>query len=127
MKNITYNFLNIYSTFFSILLLLSSCSKDRPVAPQAGTFEVTHDIPENIPASGGSYNLTIDASTNGWWLIKPDNTPWISINRIYGSAKVSQQITVSANTDEKVREVTIVINSTNNVSKNVVIKQDKQE
>jgi len=125
MKIITNKYLKIYSAIFSLLLLLSSCSKDLPVAPQAGPFEVTHDIPVSVLASGGSYNLTIDGTTNGWWIVKSENVSWLTINRMYGSAKVSQQITISPNTGANAREVTIEIKATNNESKIIKISQAK--
>lgn len=123
MKIITHKYFKIYSAIFSLLLLLNSCSKDQPVAPQAGPFEVTHDIPASVPASGGSYNLTIDGTTNGWWIVKSENVTWLTINRVYGSAKVSQQITVSPNTGANAREVTLEIKATNNESKIIKINQ----
>lgn len=123
MKIITHRYFKIYSAIFSLLLLLSSCSKDQPVAPQAGPFEVTHDIPTTVPTSGGSYNLTIDATTNGWWIVKSENVSWLTINRLYGSAKVSQQISIAPNTGESAREVSIEINATNKDSKVIKIIQ----
>lgn len=117
-------YFRIYSAIFSMLVVFSSCSKDQPVAPQVGPFDVTYDIPTAVPAAGGSYNLTIDATTNGWWIVKSENVSWLTISRVYGSAKVSQQISISANTTNSARAVTIEIKSTNKESKIININQE---
>lgn len=124
MKIITNKYFKLYSAIFSLILLLSSCSKDEPVRPQAGLFEITHNIPVRVPASGGAYTLTIDGTTNGWWIVKSENVSWLTINRVYGSSKVSQQVTISPNTGSAAREVSVEIKATNNESKIIKINQE---
>lgn len=74
--------------------------------------------------SCGIYNLTIDASTNGWWIVKPENTGWITINRMIGSAKVVQQIKIGANTTSVPRKAAVEVRVTNNETKVIQINQE---
>lgn len=111
--------------FFLInILLFGACKQEEPIAPVAGPFEVTHDIPSAVPATGGTYNLTIDASTNGWWITKSENVAWLTINRLYGSAKVTQQLTIKPNTTSSSRVVTLEVKGTNQESQVISIKQE---
>lgn len=113
-----------FFSFLTIITLCVSCQKDAPVAPVAGSFEVTHDLPDIIPASGGVFNLIIDGTTNGWWILKSENVSWVTINRMYGSAKVSQQVTVKANTENETRELIIEVKCTNQETKIIKVKQE---
>lgn len=106
-------------------IFISSCEKDQHVKPQPGPFEVTHDIPASIPGNGGSYSLTIDATTNGWWIEAGAEASWISINRKYGSAKVTQQVVIASNTTSAAREAAVLIKSTNGEAVTLVFKQQK--
>lgn len=125
MKIINNKYFKLFFTVLIMVVLMYSCRTDDPVPPQAGPFDVTHDIPAEVPAAGGTYNLTIDGSTNGWWIVKSANVSWLTINRLFGSAKVSQQITISANTETAAREVSLEINSTNKESKIIKIIQER--
>lgn len=121
-------FIRHTSYFLMVLLfatIFSSCEKDQHVKPQPGPFDVTHEIPASIPANGGSYTLTIDATTNGWWIEAGADASWVSINRKYGSAKVTQQVVVASNTTSAAREATVLIKSTNGETVNLVFKQQK--
>lgn len=68
--------------------------------------------------------MTIDGSTNGWWIVKSENVSWLTINRVFGAVKVSQQISISANTSAIARQVSVEIKATNKESKIIRINQE---
>ena len=111
--------------FCSALLLFTACAKDQHVKPVAGPFAVSHDIPTLVPTAGGTYTLTIDASTNGWWLEVPVEASWLPVGRKFGSAKVVQQLVIPANGSAALRSTTLKINSSNGETETIEVKQNK--
>ncbi|MVZ65672.1 hypothetical protein GQF61_07365 [Sphingobacterium sp. DK4209] len=129
MKSQIMQILNRNKSFYLIVLLcaifFSSCEKDQHVKPQVGTFDLVHEIPASIPAAGGSYALTIDATTNAFWIEAAAEANWVTISRKYGSAKVTQQVIVAKNNTSAERTATVLVKSTNGESVSLVFKQQK--
>lgn len=109
--------------FCSAMLLFIACEKDQHVKPVAGPFEVSHDIPALVPTAGGTYTLTIDASTNGWWMEIPVEASWLPVGRKFGAAKVVQQLVIPANGSAVARSATLKINSSNGDTETIEVKQ----
>lgn len=120
-----------FNTGFRVLLCciafisLYACEKDQHVKPVAGPFAVTSTIPSTIPQSGGTYTLTIDATTNGWWIEIPNNVNWITFARKYGSATSTQNVKIGANTSNADRTLVVTINATSGEKETIQIKQLK--
>lgn len=123
-NNIKYQLILKMLGILIMAICFTSCEKDQHVRPTPGPFEVLHEIPEIVPVDGGNYSLTIDASTNGWWITVPDNGSWVAINRKYGSAKIVQNIVISPNSSGEQREVSITVNGTN---EDIIVIQIKQQ
>lgn len=111
--------------FLLITVFFCACEKDQHVKPVPGKFEVNHDFPTLVPAAGATYTLTIDATTNAWWIETAADASWVNVARKYGSAKVTQQIKVATNATGAAREMTIKINATNQESTSIIVKQAK--
>lgn len=107
------------------ILIFVGCKKDQHVKPVPGDFEVVSEIPLAISSSGGTFTLTIDGTTNGWWVEVTNNASWVTIPRKYGSSKVSQQIKIASNTSNADRESEIMIHSTGGQKEVIKINQTK--
>lgn len=110
---------------FMAFLTLSSCEKDQHVKPVTGPFAVTSTIPATVPSAGATYTLTIDGSTNGWWIDVANNVSWVTIARKFGSSKATQDVEIGANSSNEDRVVAITVHSTGGQKEIIEIKQSK--
>ncbi len=118
--------INKYILVLCSLLMVIGCKKNEiPEKPVPGPFVVITTLPESVPAAGGTYKLTIEATTNGWWLVIPNNSNWLTISRRYGSATVSQDVKIAENKTGAERAVEVAINATNGQREVLSIKQEK--
>lgn len=124
MKTLIYKKGNFGFLILLLLLSLSACKKeDFPAKPAIGSFEVTSTVTSEIAKTAGTYTITIDGSTNGWWLSLPENVQWYSIERKYGSGNVTQKLTIKANENGQERTGWVKINSTSKEEVTINFKQ----
>lgn len=108
------------------MFFMVGCKKHPlPEKPVEGPFSISTTVPAVVPATGGTFTLTIDATTNGWWIDIPNTANWVAINRKYGSASVTQNITIASNKTGVERSVEVKIKSTNSQQEVLLVKQEK--
>jgi len=114
--------IQLSNIIFLLLLSLVACKRESlPVKPEPSSFTaVMENNMTNFPAAGGTANIIVSGGTNGWWVTMPTNT-WCVIPKIYGSGDFKIPVTIRPNTTGQVREITVTINPTFNLSP-VVIK-----
>lgn len=115
-----------YSFLVCCLFLAVSCKKnDLPEKPEAGSFSVSSTIANRVPAAGATYTLTIEGTTNGWWIEVENEDNWVTIPRKYGSATANQEVTIAPNTSGQNRETGIILHSTGGQNETIRIHQEK--
>ncbi|QBQ42857.1 hypothetical protein E2P86_17610 [Sphingobacterium psychroaquaticum] len=106
------------------LITFSSCKKENlPAKPIPGPFQVSSTITNEIEKGAGTFTLTIEGSTNGWWITLPDNVQWYSVERRYGSGTVTQKLSIKANDTGLQRTGWVKINSTSSEEVTINFKQ----
>jgi|SRR5690606_2020288 len=106
------------------LFLVTSCKKNElPEKPEAGPFSVSSTIASRIPAAGATYTLTIEGTTNGWWV--ESDVDWVTIARRYGSATANQEVKIMSNTTDQIRETEIIVHATGGQKETIRIIQEK--
>jgi hypothetical protein len=107
-----------------ILLSLIACKKeDLPAKPVVGPFQVNSTVTGEIEKAAGTYTISIEGTTNGWWVTLPVNVQWYSVERKYGSGNVIQKLTIKANDSGQDRSGWIKINSTSKEEVTINFKQ----
>jgi hypothetical protein len=124
MKTLIYKKGNFGFLILLILLSLIACKKeDLPAKPVAGPFQVTSTVTNEIEKAGATYTISIEGSTNGWWVTLPANVQWYSVERKYGSGNVTQKLTIKANDSGQDRLGWVKINSTSKEEVTINFKQ----
>ncbi|MEJ5147650.1 MULTISPECIES: BACON domain-containing protein [unclassified Sphingobacterium] len=125
MKIFIYKKGNIGFLILLILFALVACKKeDLPAKPVAGPFQMTSTVTNEIEKIASTYTISIEGTTNGWWVTLPANVQWYTMERKYGSGNVTQKLTIKANDSGQDRSGWVKINST---SKEEVIINFKQK
>ena len=99
-------------------MVLTSCSKEEmPPKPEPSAFSV--DVQGALPiypAAGMDVNVTINAGTNGWWIVVPDEgKQWLKPAKAFGSANQTIVVKISPNTTGVSRKVEMAVNPTFNL------------
>ncbi|WP_108213068.1 BACON domain-containing protein [Pontibacter mucosus] len=110
-----------YISLIPLLLLLfvaASCAKeDMPAKPQPSAFTV--ELQNKLtayPASGATIELVINAGSNGWWMVVPEESKaWCKPAKFYGSGNQTVLVTLAPNTTGASRKAEITINPTFNL------------
>lgn len=124
MKTLIYKKRNFGFLILPLLLTLGACKKENlPAKPVAGPFHVTSTLTSEIEKTASSYTITIDGSTNGWWITLPANVQWYNVERKYGSGNVTQKLTIKANDSGQDRSGWVKINSTSKEEVTINFKQ----
>lgn len=102
------------SVLLLLFLFIASCTKvELPAKPQPSDFTVLVENPlDSYPASGYTVDVTINAGSNGWWIVVPEDIKWCVPSQKYGSSNQTISIKVSSNTSGESREVELSINPT---------------
>jgi hypothetical protein len=117
MKRVKINYTSLISLLV-LLLVASSCDKeDMPAKPQPSAFTVElQNKMTAYPASGANVELVINAGSNGWWMVVPEETKsWCKPAKLYGSGNQTVVVTLAPNTTGISRKAEIVINPTFNL------------
>ncbi len=113
-----------HHTIKALLLLILSvsfwqCVKyEVPPKPQPSPFSASLEGNKaSFPASGGTVNIIIDAGSDGWWIVVPENSKsWLSITKIYGAGNFSVPVKILPNTTKVARKVEIMVNPSYNLA-----------
>lgn len=124
MKTLNYKNGDFSFLLLLLLLMLNACKKEElPAKPIAGHFKVTSNVTNEIAKTAEIYTITIEGTTNGWWLTLPANVQWYSVERKYGSGNVTQKLTIKANDTGQDRSGWVKINATSNEEMTINFKQ----
>ncbi|MEJ5091967.1 BACON domain-containing protein [Sphingobacterium faecium] len=123
MKTLIYKKGNLSFLILLILSLIACKKEDLPAKPVAGPFQVTSTVPVEIEKAAGTYTISIEGNTNGWWVTLPANVQWYSVERKFGSGNVTQKLTIKANDSGQERSGSVKINSTSKEEVTINFKQ----
>ncbi|MNX90600.1 hypothetical protein D3C86_1226570 [compost metagenome] len=123
MKTLIYKKGNLSFLILLIFSLIACKKEDLPAKPVAGPFQVTSTIPGEIEKAAGTYTISLEGNTNGWWVTLPANVQWYSVERKYGSGNVTQKLTIKANDSGQERSGSVKINSTSKEEVTINFKQ----
>lgn len=106
----------IMTIFLTAGMLFTACKKDEmPYKPGPSPFDVSvKDGGTDIPGAADTVNLNIQAGSNGWWIVIPEEKQnWCkTLNaKIYGTGDLVLPLIFKANTSGEERSVTIDFNS----------------
>lgn len=117
MKRFKINYISVIP-FLLLLLAISSCEmEDMPAKPQPSAFtvEIQNEMTA-YPASGATVEIVINAGSNGWWMVIPEETKaWCKPAKVYGSGNQTVAVTLVPNTTGESRTAELVINPTFNL------------
>lgn len=101
-----------------LLLIITACKKEPvPAKPQPSAFTVElQNGMSAYPASGAKVDVVINAGSNGWWMVVPEeNKSWFIPAKLFGSGNQTVVITLAPNTTGVTRKAEVVINPTFNL------------
>lgn len=101
-----------------LLLIITACKKEpMPAKPQPSAFTVElKDGTVVYPASGAKVDVVINAGSNGWWMVVPEESKsWCTSSKLFGSGDQTVVITLAPNTTGEARKAEVVINPTFNL------------
>jgi hypothetical protein len=116
MKNMKIN----YHTGLTMLLLffIVACKKEpMPYKPEPSAFMVEAKGPLTaLPAAGGKLDVVVNANSNGWWIVLPEESKtWCKPGKYFGSGNQTISITLLPNPSNVARKTELLIKPTFNL------------
>jgi hypothetical protein len=82
-------------------------------AADVAFMEVSHDLPDPVPAEGGTYTLTVTSNVN--WTAETLQTEWCTIEPVKGEDNGEITVTIAENATVRVRSASIIIKGSDGV------------